>query len=54
MSTDKVPVPYFETVGSDGKLIYQPKQWLERFRQYIKRTEKIDIVEIMNEETVTI
>ena len=54
MSTDKVPVPYFETVGPDGKKIYKPKQWIERFRQYIKRTEKIDIIELINEQPVTI
>ena len=54
MSIDKVPVPYFETVGPDGKKIYKPKQWIERFRQYIKRTEKIDIIELINEQPVTI
>ena len=54
MSTDKVPVPYFEAVGPDGKKVYKPKQWIERFRQYIKRTERIDIIEIINEEPITI
>ena len=54
MSTDKIPVPYFETVGPDGKKTYKPKQWIERFRQYIKRTEKIDIIELINEQPVTI
>ena len=54
MMTEKIPVPYFETVGPDGKKVYQPKQWLERFRQYIKRTDKIDVIELINEETVTI
>ena len=54
MSTDTIPVPYFETVGPDGKKIYKPKQWIERFRQYIKRTERIDIIELINEQPVTI
>ena len=54
MSIDRVPVPYFETIGPDGKKIYKPKQWIERFRQYIKRTEKIDITELINEQPVTI
>ena len=54
MSIDKVPVPYFETVGPDGKRIYIPKQWIEIFRQYIKRTEKIDIIELINEQPLTI
>ena len=54
MSMDKIPVPYFEAIGPDGKKIYKPKQWIERFRQYIKRTEKIDIIELINEQPVTI
>ena len=54
MSTDKIPVPYFEAVGPDGKKIYKPKQWIERFRQYIKRTEKIDITEVIKGQPVKI
>ena len=54
MTTDKIPIPYFEATGTDGKKIYKPKQWIERFRQYIKRTEKIDINELINEQPVTI
>ena len=34
--------------------MYKPKQWIERFRQYIKRTERIDIIELINEEPITI
>ena len=38
----KIEVPNFEAT-SDGKRIFTPKQWLERFRQYTKRKHKMDI-----------
>ena len=41
---NKIEVPNFEAT-SDGKRIFTPKQWLERFRQYTKRKHKMDITE---------
>ena len=32
----QIEVPNFEAT-TDGKKIFTPKQWLERFRQYTKR-----------------
>ena len=42
----EIEVPNFEAT-SDGKKIFTPKQWLERFRQYAKRKHKIDITELI-------
>ena len=42
----KIEVPNFEAT-SDGKRIFTPKQWLERFRQYTKRKHKMDISELI-------
>ena len=42
----KIEVPIFEAT-SDGKRIFTPKQWLERFRQYTKRKHKMDISELI-------
>ena len=42
----KIEVPKFEAT-SDGKRIFTPKQWLERFRQYTKRKHKMDISELI-------
>ena len=44
--TKQTEVPNFEAT-SDGKRIFTPKQWLERFRQYMKRKYKIDITELI-------
>ena len=44
--TKQIEVPDFKAT-SDGKRIYTPKQWLERFRQYTKRKHKIDITELL-------
>ena len=38
---------------TDGKKIFTPKQWLERFRQYTKRKYKPDIAELIREEKMT-
>ena len=53
MSTETVPVPSFQTVGPYEKKIYKPEQWTERFWQYSKRTEMIDIIELINEQPLT-
>ena len=42
----KIEVPNFEAT-SDGKKIFTPKQWLERFRQYAKRKHIIYITELI-------
>ena len=42
----KIEVPNFEAT-SDGKKIFTPKQWLEKFRQYAKRKHKMDITELI-------
>ena len=42
----KIEVTNFEAI-SDGKKIFTPKQWLERFRQYAKRKHKMDITEMI-------
>ena len=44
--TKQIEVPDFEAT-SDGKRIFTPMQWLERFRQYTKRKHKIDITELI-------
>ena len=42
----QIELPNFEAT-SDGKRILTPKQWLEKFRQYIKRKYKIDNTELI-------
>ena len=42
----QIEVRNFEAT-SDGKRIFTPKQWLERFRQNTKRKYKIDITELI-------
>ena len=49
MTTDKVPIPYFEAVGHDGKKLFKPKSWLERFGQYIERVYDIEIQPLITE-----
>ena len=44
--TKQIEVPNLEAT-SDGKRIFTPKQWLERFRQYTKRKYKMDISELI-------
>ena len=45
----QIEVPNFEAT-TDGKKIFTPKQWLERFRQYTKRKYKMDIAELIRGE----
>ena len=45
----QIEVPNFEAT-TDGKKIFTPKQWLERFRQY---TKKMDIAELIRGEEMT-
>ena len=53
MTEEKISLPLLEAKASDGKNTYTPKQWLERFRQYIKRKHKIDITPLIREEAIT-
>ena len=48
----QIEVPNFEAT-TDGKKIFTPKQWLERFRQYTKRKYKMDIAELIRGEDMT-
>ena len=48
----QLEVPNFEAT-TDGKKIFTPKQWLERFRQYTKRKYKMDIAELIWGEEIT-
>ena len=48
----KIEVTNFDAT-SDGKRIFTPKQWLERFRQYTKRKHKMDIIELLQGAEIT-
>ena len=48
----QIEVQNFEAT-TDGKKIFTPKQWLERFRQYTKRKYKMDIAELIRGEEMT-
>ena len=49
----KNSVPNLEAMPSDGKAIFTPRQWLERFGHFTKRGHKIDFAPIMKEEDIT-
>ena len=49
---NKIEVSNFDAI-SDGKRIFTPKQWLERFRQYTKRKHKMDIAELIRGAEIT-
>ena len=42
---EKNIVPKLEAEASDGNALFIPRQWLERFRQFMKREHKIDITQ---------
>ena len=48
----KIQLPYLEDTGLDGKKLYTPKEWTERFRHYTKRIHNIDIKSILTDDTV--
>ena len=52
MAENKIEVPNFQDT-SDGKRIFTPKQWLERFQQYTKRKHKLDITELIRGDEIT-
>ena len=39
--------------ATDGNLVFTPRQWLERYRQFCKREHKIDIAPLLKGEDVT-
>ena len=51
-TTTKIQLPYLEDTGLDGKKIYTPREWTERFRHYVKRIHNIDIKQILTDDTV--
>ena len=53
MTEEKITLPLLEAKASDGKNLFTPKQWLERFRQYIKRKHKVDTTLLIREEPMT-
>ena len=52
ITAKKIQLPYLEDTGLDGKKIYTPREWTERFRHYVKRIHNIDIKEILTDDTV--
>ena len=53
MSTERITVPNREEKTPDGKPVYTPKQWLDRFKQFSKRAHKIDITPLIKGEDIT-
>ena len=51
--TEKNTVPSLEARASEGYAIFTPRQWLKRFRQFIKREHKIDIAPLIKGEDIT-
>ena len=51
-TTRKIQLPYLEDTGLDGKKIYTPREWTERFRHYVKRIHNIDIKQILTDDTI--
>ena len=49
---EKNTVPNLEAKASDGNQIFTPRQWLERFRQFTKREDKIDITPLIKREDI--
>ena len=50
--TSQIEVPILEDT-TNGKRIFTPKQWLERFRQNTKRKYKIDFTELIRGADIT-
>ena len=48
----RIKVPIFGAT-SDGKRIFTPEQWLERFRQYTKRKHKMVITDLIRGAEIT-
>ena len=53
MAEDRIKLPCLDQKGIYGKKIYNHRQWLERFKQYRKRKNEIDIGPLIKEEQMT-
>ena len=51
-STASIRLPYLEDTGLDGKKLYTHKEWIDRYRHYIKRIKNTDITQILTDATV--
>ena len=50
---EKDKVPRLEARATDGNPVITTRQWLERFRQFCKREQKIDIAPLLKGEEIT-
>ena len=46
-------VPNIEAKATDENPVFTPKQWLERFRQFCKQEQKIDIAPLLKGEEIS-
>ena len=46
-ATTNIRLSYREDIGLNGKNLYTPKKWKERFQHYIKRIYKVDVKQIL-------
>ena len=53
MTEDRTKLPCLDEKGIDGKRSYNYQQWLDRFKQYTKRKEEIDVGPLIRDETMT-
>ena len=52
--TEKHTVPHLEAKASERNAKFIPRQWLERFRQFIKREHELDMAPLMKKEDITV
>ena len=52
MTITNIKLPYLENTGLDGKKLYTPKEWTERFRHYTKTIYNVNIKQILMDDTV--
>ena len=52
MTTTNIKLPCLGHTGLDGKKLYTPNEWTERFRHHTKRIYNVDIKQILTEDTV--
>ena len=50
---EKNIVPNLEPEAADGNALFIPRQWLERFRQFMKREHKLNITQPIKGEEVS-
>ena len=51
MMTDEIP--YSESIGPDGQRLYTPKQWLNRFIQFVERKYAVDLKQLTTDAAMT-